>query len=248
MAEKIMAQCLAKITCPAIWVGLVWRMGLPDARKSSLRADFLKALSKSLAPSTEAVTIADENGNILFANDEVERVYRRPKETVVNRHPLTFCPQDFSRKFSRQIFDTIQKRGGWDGVVVNVDATGRRFPILLRTVQVEFAGMRYIVSWAKPFPEKAPFKLSGKQAQCFKLLGEGLAPKEVAGRLGITTSSVNTHLKRVKEAIAKAQSVADTRSRSDLVNSSSALIDLGHLAVRCHEAGWEPMMRINASV
>lgn len=208
--------------------------------------DFLAALARALAPSTEAVTIGDINGIILFANDEVARVYRRPRETVMGQHSLTFCPPDFSRRFSRSIFDTIRRQGNWDGVVMNVDADGRRFPILLRTVRVDVGSTSYIISWAKPFPEKAPFKLSSKQAQCFKLLGEGLTVKEVAARLNITVSSVNTHLKRVKEGIAKAQSDADAKSRENSALANGAMVDLAHLAVRCREAGWNPMMKINA--
>lgn len=226
---------------------IVLRMPLANSKQPAGSADeFLNALSRALTPSTEAVTIADAGGIILFANDEVERVYRRAKASVVGKHPLTFCPKDFSHQFSKQIFKSIQSQGGWDGVVMNLDATGRKFPILLRTVRIEFASVSFVISWAKPFPDKAPFKLSGKQAQCFELLGQGLTPKEVASQLGISLSSVNTHLKRVKEAISKAQSAADSRSRSGSSGSSSDLIDLCHLAVCCHEAGWDPMMRINA--
>ncbi len=233
---------------PAI-IEIILRVPVNNSNQASVGSDgFLNALSRALAPSTEAVTVADANGFILFANEEVERVYRRTKKSVLGKHPLTFCPKEFSRKFSKQIFEAIQNQGGWDGVVMNVDATGRKFPILLRAVRIEFACVSYVISWAKPFPEKAPFKLSGKQAQCFRLLGQGLTPKEVAAQLDISLSSVNTHLKRVKEAISKAQSAADARSRSGYNKSSSNQIDLGHLAVRCHEAGWDPMMRINAPV
>jgi DNA-binding CsgD family transcriptional regulator len=193
---------------------------------------FVEALAKALAPSCEAVTVADKDGIILTANDEVERVYRRSKDSVIGRHPLTFCPKDFSLKFSKQIFDTIRASGAWDGVVVNVDSARRRFPILLRTVRVDFGSGSYIISWAKPFPEKAPFSLSRKQAQCFKLLGQGKTPKEIAGELNISVSSVSTHLNRIKIAIAKAQ--------------GGVVADIGHLAIRCHEAGWNPMMQINA--
>lgn len=210
--------------------------------------DFVEALTRALAPSSEAVTVADNNGIILTANNEIERVYRRAKESVIGKHPLTFCPKDFSRKISKQIFDTITTGGAWDGVVMNVDSRGRKFPILLRTVRVDFGGGTYIVSWAKPFPEKAPFNLSGKQAQCFKLLGQGKSPKEIAFALNISVSSVNTHLNRIKVAIAKAQAGIDFGSRRDQFagNPGGVISDIGHLAIRCHEAGWEPIMRINA--
>ena len=236
-------------TCRPVAIEIVLRVPVNNSNQGCASSDgFLNALARALAPSTEAVTIADADGYILFANGEVKRVYRRSEESVLGKHPLTFCPKDFSRKFSKQIFEAIQNQGGWDGVVMNVDTAGRKFPILLRAVRVEFANVSYVISWAKPFPEKAPFKLSGKQAQCFRLLGQGLTPKEVAGQLGISISSVNTHLKRVKEAITKAQSAADARSRAGYNHSNTNQIDLGHLAVRCHEVGWDPMMRINQSL
>ena len=227
--------------CPENGFELIFRVR--SAKPNSVVADtFVKALARALAPSTEAVTIADADGFILFANDEVERVYRRTKESVLGKHPLTFCPKDFGLKFSQQIFEAIKRDGGWDGVVMNVDSKDTRFPILLRTVRVDFAGLSYVVSWAKPFPAAAPFKLSDKQAQSFKLLGEGLTPKEVAAQLNISPSSVNTHLERVKSAIRKGQFTADAKSRKN------TQVDLAHLAVRCHEAGWEPMMEINRSL
>jgi DNA-binding CsgD family transcriptional regulator len=99
-----------------------------------------------------------------------------------------------------------------------------------------------VISWAKPFPEKAPFALSGKQAQCFKLLGQGLTPKEVGAQLGISTSSVNTHLKRVKEAIDKARMATEAK------NQKGVQFDLAHLAVRCLEAGWNPMIRLKTQI
>ena len=203
---------------------------------------FFKVLVRALAPSTEAVTIADSNGIIMFANDEVERVYRRTKKSVLKKHPLTFCPYDFSQDLSKKIFETINKKGNWDGIVMNIDAYGKRFPILLRTVRVSFASTKYIISWAKPFPHRAPFTLSSKQAQCFKLLGMGLTLKEVAAQLNISESTVKTHVNRIKNAITEAQSQADARSR---LNN---LIDISHLAVRCLEAGWDPMMKINTSI
>lgn len=249
MPGKVKSGRRAFSGCPQIGIQLFLRVTTANAEPPFAGAnDFLAALSRALAPSTEAVTIADANGIILFANDEVTRVYRREKVSVIGQHPLTFCPKEFSRKFSQQIFNDIRTRGGWDGVVMNVDAAGRRFPIMLRTVRVDFDRGSYVISWAKPFPEKAPFKLSSKQGQCFKLLGQGLTPKEISGRLNISLSSVNTHLNRVKEAIAKAQSAAEAKSRSGVMDASTAMIDLGHLAVRCHEAGWNPMLRINAAL
>jgi PAS domain S-box-containing protein len=212
------------------------------AAKTSSSTAFVKALGRALAPSSEAVTIADADGYILFANDEVERVYRRTKKSVLGKHPLTFCPKDFNPQFSKQIFENIQQKGRWNGVIMNVDAKGTRFPILLRTVLVDFVGLNYVVSWAKPFPASAPFELSGQQAQCFQLLGQGMTTKEVAGKLNISLSSVNTYLSRVKEAIEKAQSATDAKNREEIP------IGLGHLAVCCHQAGWNPMMRIDTSI
>jgi len=241
MARKIKVIKRPDLDCQRLDIELIFRV--PYALASSVTANsFVEVLARALAPSTEAVTIADRDGYILFANDEVERVYRRTKESVLGQHPLTFCPKDFSRKFSKQIFETISQQGSWDGVVMNIDSKGNRFPILLRTVRLDFADLQYVVSWAKPFPAAAPFKLSTKQAQCFDLLGKGLTPKEIAARLNISLGSVNTHLRRVKEAIDKAQSDVDAKSRKGLQ------IDLRHLAVRCLEAGWSPVMRINTTI
>jgi PAS domain S-box-containing protein len=238
MARAVTILKRLDFDCPQNCFELILRV--PASNNNS--AAFVAALARALAPSTEAVTIADGDGYILFANDEVERVYRRSKESVLGQHPLTFCPKDFSRTFSKKIFEGIQQEGGWDGVVMNVDAKGNRFPILLRTVRIEFGGLQFIVSWAKPFPAAAPFKLSSKQAQCFNLLGQGLLVKEISGRLNISLSSVNTHLKRVKEAIEKAQAQTEATSKGP------AQIDLAHLAVRCLEAGWNPTMKKNASL
>lgn len=182
----------------------------------------------------EAVTVADEDGFIIEANDAVDRVYRWPKAELVGRHPLKFCPMADElnwEKLSRKIWTCIQRTGQFNGVVINHDREKKRFPILLKVRTIKLKEAKYILSFAKPFPANAPFGLSPCQAATFSFLGQGLEPKEIAAKVHSKESTVRTHLKRIYLKAFK----------SDLGFDLKKLMTL---ALRCHEAGWNSEMRL----
>jgi PAS domain S-box-containing protein len=191
-------------------------------------------LAQVLAPAGEAITVADFEGYIIEANDAVESVYRWPKAKIIGQHALKFCPQtDYWARLSQEIWRSINEDGAWDGVVINHDMSGRQFPILLRTRKVTWAGVPYVVSFARPFPFGTPFGLSPKQARCFALLGQGLTPKEIATTTGMPLSTVTTHLNRIWP-------------KTPFQDRPFSSAKLKCLALRCHEAGWDPTMKVNS--
>lgn len=196
------------------------------------RNEFTKVLALILAPAGEAVTVADSEGYIIEANEAVERVYRWPLKKIIGQHALKFCPDtpEWSR-FSLEIWRSINLVGCWDGVVVNKDAEGREFSILLRTRMIVWSGVSYAVSWARPFPDGAPFDLSKQQAHCFLLLAQGLNARKIAVRLNVTEGTVKEHCRRI------------WRKAGRLDKFSMA--DFKCLALRCAEAGWDSSMKLN---
>jgi DNA-binding NarL/FixJ family response regulator len=54
----------------------------------------------------------------------------------------------------------------------------------------------------RPRPQAIPSPLSARQREILGLLVEGCPPKEAALRLGITTNTCRTHLRRAREALA----------------------------------------------
>lgn len=197
------------------------------------RNEFTKAMALVLAPAGEAVTVADSEGYIIEANDAVERVYRWPRKEIIGQHPLKFCPDTPEwTKLSEQIWRSINQNGRWDGVVLNKDAHGVEFPILLRTRKIVWAGVPYAVSWARPFPAGAPFGLSKQQAHCFVLLAQGCNARQIAARLNLKEGTIKEYFRRVWKKAGGAP-------------EGFSMGDFKCLAVRCLEAGWNPTMRIN---
>jgi PAS domain-containing protein len=202
---------------------------------------FTRAVMEMLAPAGEAVTIATTDGYIIAANPAVERVYRRPVKEVIGKHPLIFCLDTPKwKKLSETIWTSINETGGWDGVVLNTDQD-REFPILLRTRRVLHEGTAYVVSWARPFPRETPFNLSPQEAACFRFLGQGCTIGEVAAQVpradrtgNLSESTVMTNLRRVWK-----------KSGIQTTYSTAAM---EHLAIRCHEAGWDPEMKMDRQI
>lgn len=205
--------------------------------KPSIKPDAFSAfLIETLAPSNEAVTVANKDGYILGANPAVEQVYRVPVGDLIGKHPLYFCPDTPEwKELSRKIWEAIKTEGGWDGVVVNKEPrTGREFAILLRVRRVSHGNRRYVISWARPFPSGSPFGLSVEQAKCFTLLGQGMTIKEIGARLESKRTSVSTHLQRVWAKLG--------------ISRSYSTSEISALAIRCHEAGWDSTMKLNAGL
>ena len=210
-----------------------------------MKNSFTDALIGALEPAAEAVTIAGADGVIIDGNPAIERVYRRPLADVIGEHPLIFCPDTPRWKdLSKRIWAAIDRFGRWDGVVMNKDLdNGSEFPILLRTRKVEHEGIAYVISWARPFPQGAPFDLSEQEAACFRLLGQGMTIKEVAGALrkqdgskGVSVSTVTTMLR--DRIWIKAKQTPESYTTPGIE----------HLAVRCAEAGWDPTMKLNDEI
>lgn len=217
---------------------------------SKLSIRFLRALTDALAPSSEAVTVADEGGYILSANTEVERVYGHGQDEVIGQHALKLCPDDFSAQLSEAIFNAIRAEGGWEGIVVNMDAKGRKFPIHLRAKRVVFGTEAFIVSWAKPFPAKTPLSLSPRESQIFEMLGAGQSRKEIAQSLKGSLSTVDTHLARIQKKVALAQLDTEEKSRSKQirVNPAREGLRIEHLAATCYAAGWRRNLKQNQRI
>lgn len=197
------------------------------------RNEFTKILALALAPAGEAVTVADCDGFIIEANEAVERVYRWPRKEILGKHPLKFCPDTHEwLKLSEEIWRVIKRDGSWDGVVLNKDAQGVEFPILLRTRKIVWAGVPYTVSWARPFPVGAPFGLSAQQVQCFLLLAQGFNARQIAKQMQLSEGTVKEQCRRIW-------------GKTGMPDKYSAA-KFKRLAVRCLEGGWDPAMKLNA--
>ena len=210
------------------------------ARRKPQRTLYTRSLHDLLACADEAVTIADEDGFIIEANDAVERIYRWPIKETVGFHPLKFCPDlpNFNwDALSKKIWATILNKGEWKGIVINRDKAGRCFPILLKTRRVVWEGTPYVISYARPFPKDAPFGLSPTHAKIFTMLGQGLVPGEIAHALKRKETTIRTHLPRIWEK-------ASGKKKKDGYN----LPELKCLALRCLEAGWDSSMKLNQEI
>ena len=197
------------------------------------RNEFTKILALALAPAGEAVTVADCDGFIIEANEAVERVYRWPRKEILGQHPLKFCPDtpEWSQ-LSEEIWRSINRDGSWDGVVVNKDAQGVEFPILLRARRIVWDGVPYTVSWARPFPVGTPFALSAQQAHCFLLLAQGFSTRQIATQMDLAEGTVKEQCRRIWGKTGRPDTFSAAKCK--------------RLAVRCLEGGWDPAMKINA--
>jgi PAS domain S-box-containing protein len=242
--------------------------------KRAKQNDFTRALAIAFAASSDAVTVADHEGHIIEANEAVERVYRWTQEQIIGKHPLKFCPDTPEwTVLSKEIWNCIHKHGAWDGVVINMDEDKRHFSILLRIRSVVYQGVTYVISWAKPFPDSAPFGLSEQQARVFTLLGQGYSVPDIAVQLanmdrrrpglksakGVSNSTVNEHLQRIWKAALKSRDSASApttrHAKVKQVPESETKTErrvpiskLRLLATRCLEMGWDSRMKINSQI
>lgn len=209
--------------------GLGW-----TSRRKPKRTALTRQLAVMLECADEAVTIADQNGFIIEANDAVERIYRWPKADIIGSHPLKFCPRlpEFNwDALSRRIWGKLKSEGKWTGVVLNHDQQGHCFPILLKARRITVGVTSYVLSFARPFPQEAPFGLSAREAEIFTLLGQGRVAGEIAAILQSNESTIRTHLTRIW---AKAYGTS----------LGYNLPKLTRLALRCLDAGWNSSLKL----
>jgi DNA-binding NarL/FixJ family response regulator len=82
--------------------------------------------------------------------------------------------------------------------LVNVRRDGATLRIHLRTAAVRSRGNTVgFVGFARPWPESPATDLSPTQQRIFALLAAGQAPKQIAGNLACSESTVREHLRRM---------------------------------------------------
>ncbi|HOP49648.1 MAG TPA: PAS domain S-box protein [Ignavibacteriales bacterium] len=93
-----------------------------------------KLLSQTLQSISEAVTICDENDNLIFVNEAFEKLYGYRKDEVVGKNISILRPNDL-KEFKEVKIQT--EHGSWRGVLYNVKKDGTVFPIRLSTSTVK---------------------------------------------------------------------------------------------------------------
>lgn len=74
--------------------------------------------------------------------------------------------------------------------------------------------MRAMVA-ARSKPEQSPVgQLSDRELEVFQLIGEGLGTREIAGRLGLSVKTIESHYARIKEKL-------DLKSATELIQSAT---------------------------
>ncbi len=111
----------------------------------------------------------------------------------------------FSQHCERR-FGLRAMREGVGGYVMKTE----RIPTLLSAIDTVMSGgshwsngvRDYLVnSFASKEMDGGVSRLSPREFQVFRLLGEGLSAKEIAGRLGLSTKTINSHRENMKEKL-----------------------------------------------
>lgn len=151
----------------------------------------------------EAVCLCDATNRFVQVNETFRRVYGWEPAELVGESPLKLVPADCDLGLVREVNRTTRTAGDWTGTLPNVRRDGTLLPIRLRTAAVRHGGQTVgFVGFAQPEPQASTAQLSPVQRRIFALLGEGLAPKEIAAALPAADSTVREHLRRMMAKLA----------------------------------------------
>lgn len=146
----------------------------------------------------EAVCLCDATNRFVQVNEPFRRLYGWEPAELVGESPLKLVPADCDLGLVREVNRTTRTAGDWTGTLPNVRRDGTLLPIRLRTAAVRHGGQTVgFVGFAQLAPQAPTAALSPLQRRIFALLGEGLAPKEIAAALPAADSTVREHLRRM---------------------------------------------------
>ncbi|MCX7877804.1 MAG: PAS domain S-box protein [Ignavibacteria bacterium] len=102
---------------------------ISDKKAAQEKLNILAAAVKSIS---EAVSITDNEGKLIFVNQAFERMYGYKSSEILGKE-INFLRSSKNSPELLQLIDTKTKQGGWQGELINVTKDGREFPIYLST-------------------------------------------------------------------------------------------------------------------
>ena len=159
--------------------------------------------------SHQAVCITDPDNYLTYVNPAFERLYECSLAEVQGRTPQFLLDPTYEPDTPKRVMDSTRQAGYWHGVLPNISRTGTRLQVNLhtRTISDHRDRVLAMLAFAAPVPME-PANLSPKQKEIYRLLGQGLIPKEIADRLGCQRTTISEQIHRM---VKKVPGVRDAR-------------------------------------
>ena len=165
--------------------------------------DTLDAVWQAVNVSAEAVCLCDARNRFVRVNGRFTQLYGWRAEELTRQSPARLVPADTEPALLSEVNRATREAGGWEGDLLNVRRDGATLRIHLRTAAVRSRGTTVgFVGFARPWVESPAADLSPKQQRIFALLAAGQAPKQIAGNLACSESTVREHLRRMMAKLA----------------------------------------------
>jgi len=148
----------------------------------------------------QAVCITDDQNRFIHVNRCFEVLYGRDVNSLRAKSPAILLSRRQDPAGAEVVASTTRSVGSWSGQIANQNDKGLEIWIDLRTQSIEGRRDKVVgmMAYARPVPEH-PVALSPQQEKIFHLLGTGLVAKEIAARLDIQPSTVQTQVVRMCE-------------------------------------------------
>jgi PAS domain S-box-containing protein len=159
--------------------------------------------SRVLESMAEGVSLADEEGTILYTNPAEDRIFGYEPSELVGRHVTVqndFPPEEDAR-IVEQVIGHLKQRGVWDGERSNRRKDGTTFTTHARITTIERNGTKYFVRVQEDITER---KRLAEQLEAERALLDAFFASTPVG-LGIVDSDLR--FVRVNEAVARTNGV-----------------------------------------
>jgi diguanylate cyclase (GGDEF)-like protein/PAS domain S-box-containing protein len=117
------------------------RMKVPKAKRATKtlsersrerqRNDFADLLFQAVDHSSDLITMADLDGNIMFVNRAFLRNFRYSEHEIIGQSVRRLTPANVPDSISQEMGMKAREDGGWKGECIAVRQDGTEFPVLL---------------------------------------------------------------------------------------------------------------------
>lgn len=179
----------------------------------------IKAAVDVGAAAHDAVCVTNPENRFIHANAAFERLYGWVVSSLVGKSPRVLlssrCPAGTEQHVLEATF-----QGGWTGRIANVDGEGHELLVDLRTTAIRGDGDSIVamLGFAEAIPCPPP-DLSPRQLEIYECLGRSMVVKEIGALLGITSSTVETQIRRMIRKLPDVRDIIDLQCHAVRYNA-----------------------------
>lgn len=199
-------------------------------RKSQqAHADELRRLHMAISQVPDGIVISDPSGSILYTNPAMERISGYPSSEMLGRNPRIFNSGRHDHEFYRELWQTLENKETWRGVMVNRRKDGHIWEAEATISPVLDASGRLVsfVCTQRDVTRERLLQSQLEQSQRLEAIGvltagiahdfnNVLTPILAHAEMGLMRENLDDELRRDLEVIAASTNRAATLSRQIL--------------------------------